>query len=572
MYAVYIENQGAEVFIHHFLPQNTLPKLLSGKVVKEINTIPSFTFVILPNNPGFNRLCAYTTNVYVINDKTGTTEFEGRVLLPKPEMATDGTISKTVTCEGVLAYLCDSIQPYLAEKYWEGDDERTGLEEFIDYILEVHNSQTEDHKHIYRGDVNVHPFETSDNVSKGLNYQTTYECIMDKLVGSFGGEFDVRRADDGKLYLDYVEQFGEEKNTSVDMGVNMQSMSKEPNPTELATRLIPLGAKIEQEGEETEERLTIAEVNDGCIYLENTLAVEEFGIIYGIVEFDDVTTAAELKKKGEAYMQESGIPQKNTISALDLSLKNKNYQEFKLYNTYGICNQYLNEDSRARVIRQEIDVCDPSASTLTFGDKQESLIDYHINKNKEYSNIAERVEKTESDLKINEGAIEELRDDMDSVIINLREEVGSDMQQTSESIKSLIYDNVYLKDEVESLVSSISTEVEQTKDSWQVTFNKFEQDLNDLANGNDAAFEEIRKYIRFEDGNIILGNSESPLVLKIQNDRIQFLQNGYEVAYISDRKMYNTACEIIDRLIIGDSAWVVEYNTEGDTVVSLVGA
>lgn len=169
-----------------------------------------------------------------------------------------------------------------------------------------------------------------------------------------------------------------------------------------------------------------------------------------------------------------------------------------------------------------------------------------------------------------EDDVNNLRDDTNAAIIALKEEVGSQIDQSAESVKTTVYENVYVKDEVDSLVSSVSTEVEQTKDSWQITFNQFQADVDDIANGNDAKFEEIKKYIRFEDGNIILGNSESPLVLKIQNDRIQFLQNGYEVAYISDRKMYNTICSVIDRLEIGDSAWQVEHNEDGDTVVSLV--
>lgn len=68
-----------------------------------------------------------------------------------------------------------------------------------------------------------------------------------------------------------------------------------------------------------------------------------------------------------------------------------------------------------------------------------------------------------------------------------------------------------------------------------------------------------------------LGNSSSPLILRIRNDRIQFLQNGYEVAYISDQRMYNTTCEIINQLRIADSAWTVETNSNGDTIVSLIG-
>lgn len=162
-------------------------------------------------------------------------------------------------------------------------------------------------------------------------------------------------------------------------------------------------------------------------------------------------------------------------------------------------------------------------------------------------------------------------DNVNDKLTEVRKEINSNIEQTGEAIKSSVYEKVYLKDDVDSLFSSVNTEVEQTKTSWQVTFNQLAKQLNDYSDGSDAAFDEIRKYIRFEDGNILLGNSASPLILKIRNDRIQFLQNGYEVAYISDQRMYNTVCEIIKQLKIGDSAWTVETNAAGDTIVSLIG-
>ena len=162
-------------------------------------------------------------------------------------------------------------------------------------------------------------------------------------------------------------------------------------------------------------------------------------------------------------------------------------------------------------------------------------------------------------------------DNVNDKLTEVRKEVNSNIEQAGEAIKSSVYEKVYMKDDVDTLLSSVNTEVEQTKTSWQVTFNQLVKQLNDYSGGSDAAFDEIRKYIRFEDGNILLGNSSSPLILRIRNDRIQFLQNGYEVAYISDQRMYNTTCEIINQLRIADSAWTVETNSNGDTIVSLIG-
>lgn len=192
------------------------------------------------------------------------------------------------------------------------------------------------------------------------------------------------------------------------------------------------------------------------------------------------------------------------------------------------------------------------ASAKTYADTQIKVTADSINQN-----VTKKFESTS--------------DETNDKLTELRQEVNSNIEQTGEAIKSSVYEKVYLKDDVDTLLSSVNTEVEQTKTSWQVTFNQLVNQLNDYSDGSDAAFDEIRKYIRFEDGNILLGNSSSPLILRIQNDRIQFLQNGYEVAYISDQKMYNTTCEIINQLRIADSAWTVEHNASGDTVISLVG-
>lgn len=192
------------------------------------------------------------------------------------------------------------------------------------------------------------------------------------------------------------------------------------------------------------------------------------------------------------------------------------------------------------------------ASAKTYADTQIKVTADSINQN-----VTKKFESTS--------------DETNDKLTELRQEVNSNVEQTGEAIKSSVYEKVYLKDDVDTLLSSVNTEVEQTKTSWQVTFDQLANQLNDYSDGSDAAFDEIRKYIRFEDGNILLGNSSSPLILRIRNDRIQFLQNGYEVAYISDQKMYNTTCEIINQLRIADSTWTVEYNASGDTVISLVG-
>ena len=53
-------------------------------------------------------------------------------------------------------------------------------------------------------------------------------------------------------------------------------------------------------------------------------------------------------------------------------------------------------------------------------------------------------------------------------------------------------------------------------------FDNISKNLGDVSNNADTRFQEISKYIRFVDGNIVLGEAGSELILKIANDRISF--------------------------------------------------
>ena len=81
-----------------------------------------------------------------------------------------------------------------------------------------------------------------------------------------------------------------------------------------------------------------------------------------------------------------------------------------------------------------------------------------------------------------------------------------------------------------------------------------------VATGTDAEFEEIRKYIRFVDGQILLGEVGNELELQIANDRISFLQDGAEVAYFSNRKLYVTDTQILHSLQLGSFAFMPRAN------------
>ena len=159
-----------------------------------------------------------------------------------------------------------------------------------------------------------------------------------------------------------------------------------------------------------------------------------------------------------------------------------------------------------------------------------------------------------------ETAVWVIVNDTTDIVYNLEQNLLATIEVSEQNIQSIVAESYYLKDDTDALISSVSTEIEQTKNSVEIQFNQFSADIEAVANGTDAEFEEIRKYIRFVDGQILLGEVGNELELQISKDRISFLQDGAEVAYFSNRKLYVTDAQILHSLQLGSFAFMPRSN------------
>lgn len=370
MYLITATTDNVSTVIHE--PGTSQVKLADAKISREVNKADSFTATMYAKNPGFYALKPFSTKIAVVNIQTGETQFEGRVINIAPEMDSDGTVTKIVACEGLLGYLNDSLQNFVEEKHY---DTLTG---FVNTLLNLHNSKVEDYKKIYVGNITLQTFETSSGVTKQIDRANTWENLQKKLLDSFDGEMRVRRGSDGKLYLDYAVSLGETRSTRIQLGYNMQDASREVDFNSAVTRLYVYGAKltetVEDENEqqveqETEERLTIASVNNGKEYLDDAVGIEEYGIIEGYVEFDDVTQVQNLLTKGQQYLgQLTALPVSHSMTALDLSYLGLDYDDFALHDSYPCYNPLIDLDETLEIVGQTIDINEPLNSSIDLGD------------------------------------------------------------------------------------------------------------------------------------------------------------------------------------------------------------
>lgn len=358
MYIVKIINDGVEIEIH-----NDVEKLTSGSVVKGINTIDSFSFTIPPTNIGFNLLKDLKTLVTVYNTNKERYEFDGRVLYTDVEMDDSGKISKSVTCENLLGFLHDSQQAYYGEY-----NQQAYAMWFA--ILSRHNEYMEDYKKFTVGKFEA--TATSTNMSGSIDQGTTFEAIQKRFIDALGGEIQAYRDEiTGMIVIDYLKQIGTAKDTKIELSRNMKAITRERDPSELITRLIPLGAKV---SDSSEGRIGIYGVEGNWDYIDDEAAIAEYGVRVGYQIWDDVHSPTELLTKAKAWMKaNSRVPVKYSITALDLSLLGLDVDDFEVGNTHPIVNPLLGIEDTARIIKKTINICDDTKSAIEVGDKFKTL-------------------------------------------------------------------------------------------------------------------------------------------------------------------------------------------------------
>lgn len=513
-------------------------KLTNGSTKQGINLINSFSFAILPNNPGFNKIRDFKTLISVYNKKRKKYEFQGRVLSSSDAMSNNGLITKSVVCEDFLGYLQDSRQDYVVERNW------TGLE-ILTQLLNVHNSQTEEEKHFKVGNV-----FSNANIYVGIQRESTWKMIDEKIIKKIGGEIQLRIEEDG-MYIDIVEQRGTLKpETTIELSKNMLSITKESDPSAYITRLIPLGAKIpDEEGNETEERIDITSVNGGLNYIDDEIAIEKFGVHIEYQYWDDVHEPSTLLTKARDFLtQNNKVLQKYKIDTLDLANIDIDIDYIDVGNYYPIKNKLLGIDEPLRVITKTIDIVEQNKTNIEIGDNFKTLSDLEIEKDNQIKETINTIKVIESNYVTNQK------------ISSVEQELYSIINQTENNITSEVSKNYTKKDEFEEYKKFTSTQFIQTNNSFQMTFNEIVQSITNLDGTINENYNELVKYIRFKGGTITLGEVNNPLTLTLSNDRMSFLQNGVEVAYISDKRLYITDVEITKSLRIGRFAFIPREN------------
>ena len=504
--------------------------ITKGVVTKELNKSGSFVFTIYSSNPYYNSIQKMKSIITVF--KGDELIFRGRVIKEVLGFYKD----KSFTCEGELGFLLDSImRPY----------EFTGTpEELLRLLIDNHNSQVDASKRFTVGTVTV----TDPNdyiIRSNTNYESISENLYTRLVDTLGGYIFIDEKN-GERVINWYAESPYRSSQPIEFGENLLEFTKTNGAEDIATAIIPLGYEIENEETGEKHRLTIAEVNNGVDYVYNEDAVNLYGWIYKVETWDDVTVASNLKTKGESFLLDK-IKQSITIelSAIDLSLMVRSIDSFELGDYINIISSPHNIDDDYLLEKQSIDLLKPDNDKITLGYSYRSFTDKTVSTDNKNNTLAQKIEIIERNYADNAIITDEL--------ITLK----SLIDQTSSSISSLISESFVDNEQLQSELSTLYT---QLNNMFLFEFERLEKKVDDHDQSSRDEFSIIKNYIRFENGNIILGDSKNELTLKIEKDKITFYQGTLEVAYFSNAKMNITDGEFINSLKIGNFAFIPRDN------------
>lgn len=539
-------------------PRSPDLKLISPTCKTAVNKAGLLTFSVPLTHPHTDKIAKLDTVVTLWQDDAIL--FRGRALNDEWDLRS----TRKIEVEGELAYLNDSVQPLTV--YHET------VAAYFAKLIELHNTQVDETRRFVVGQVTV--TNSTDNVYRQSDYESTMNALQDKLLNRLGGYLVIRYGKDGTRYLDYLKEYGNVNSQRITASTNLLDMLHTVRGEDVATAIIPLGAQLDEDKVGTvTPRLTIAAANDGKDYIYDADAVAKWGWIYKVVVHDDITLVENLLRAGYADLESAKYLQGSIeVDAVDLHLVDSSVECIKLGDM--ILFSAPGSATPISMLVSEIDlpVDEPGDATYTLGTSYRTMTEQQVDARKDLSEQLELVrdETNKRTDKVQQELVDykvDARKDMDSITASVTE-TRTELTTTTENVYDALgrlQDTAVSTEELESVKQLLIT---QWSDQLEYRFTQV-TNLIDSTNGTIAENQRLlEQYIRFEGARITLGRSDSAIQAVLSNDRLEFVENGQTIAYISNRMLYITDAHITGSLSFGNAdtgLYMWRYNAEADT-------
>ena len=472
-------------------------------------------------------------------------------------------LSREIEVEGLLACLNDSIIPpynfpddFLDDaNYQTAVNHGNVIEYFLDWLLEQHNSQVGDTQKIQLGNVTV--TDPNNYISRASSdYSTTMDVVRKKLVDMLGGYLLVDYSGDTTI-LHYYDDLPLTNVQEVEYGENLLDLVSELDSAETYTAILPIG----------KEGLTIADLADGeispgiiksgkIIYSESAETACG-GRITKPVKWDDVTQADHLRTKAVAKLTGEGVmtSQSITVKAVDLGGYNKNAgsgdtssRAFAGEAKVGEAIAGVTDDSYGNLSRFMVgryvrlksaphgfsamfplmeldpDIMDPGNTEITMGALVKSASDIaHSNQ----SSTEDKLDQQQMELDQQKSSITELTQ-------SVTEQVTSAIQ-TCESIIFSALKSYVKTSNFEEYKETVSSQLAILADEISINLTQTTEQIEEVNGDLQSKYESITKYFRFTENGLYIGESGNEVLLRLDNDIVQFLRANVPALYMDEK-------------------------------------
>lgn len=441
MYRVTCITDGTEYDLHTNKQDDY--KLIEPKLTMEAGRAGQLSFRIAYDHPNISHLLQMQSEIVVYEDRDTNPLWVGRMLTSEKDMYLTGS----ATCEGILAYLVDTqIGAY---------EHQDGVVSFLDMLIDNHNDHVEVKKRFRLGNVTVE--DDNDYIHRSQedgNYTSTMDTINDKLVNKLGGYVQVRYAN-GDRFIDYLDDAPASRQT-IEFGENLVDLVEAIAGDELITAVIPVGAEYEttdSSGEVVRKRLNLKTYQEteyhpaGADYVIYPYAANIYGKIYRVVNWDDVTTQANLYAKALLYvLKNCNMYAKFSITALDLASIDSSLWSFRVCESVRVICEPHGIDQSYMVDKIEYDLANPGNSRVYLGGVQTTFS----------RSTSEAEHRSIEESKARENRLREIQDELDNNIRELQQTIDDAIQEVTETFTE---DLEELSDSVAADIAATNTRI-----------------------------------------------------------------------------------------------------------------
>lgn len=467
-----------------------------------------------------------------------------------------------IETEGIMAALNDSlIPPFNFPEDFENDEGYITASEsgnvvdfFFRWILAQHNSQVSTEQQIKPGNVTV--ADPNNYITRSSeSYETAMSTILDKLSeSSIGGYLLIRYEADGN-YLDYYAELPLTNVQKVEFSENLIDLSSETDGTKIYTAILPEGKDGLDLSSLSDGDLTDDLVKSGLtIYSKSGVAA--YGRITRYVKWDDVTVASNLLSKAKAALADNGLsmPETITCKAVDLGWQDT-VQHFRVGRMTILASTPHGYNAAYPLMELSPDILNPGNTQITMGATQRTYTGSQIDAAR---NVGNRIES----------ARKELTDRVDvsaTQVIQATTQQITDLQQNVNSIILSALENYVETGDFNSYKEEISTKLSVLTDQLSIDITKVTERIDNVNGDLQSKYDSITKAFRFTSDGLIIGESGNEILLRLDNDVLQFVRNNTPELQITADGVEAMRIKV-SILCIGNVIWAADEN--GDVIAS----